>query len=91
MVNADYAETLSAGCTIAHLKKQEPRVQELLAEAYGVVDAFIVTQFHDLDVARTAIEGYKLSDALLTLQVTVDKVLEIDAKLKEFPNDVCGN
>jgi len=89
MVNADYAESLSAGCTIAHLKKQKPEVQEILKEAYGVVDAFIEGQYHNSDVARAAIEGYKLSDALLVLQVTIDKVLEIDAKLKTFPNIIC--
>ena len=89
MVNADYDEVLSAGCTIAHLKKQNSKVQEILEVAYSVIDAFIMSQFHGSDVARAAIEGCKLSDTLLTLQVTTDKVLEIDAKLKEFPNVMC--
>ncbi len=88
MVNADFAEKLSAGCTIAHLKRQNSRVQEILAEAYGVIDAFIEQQFHNADGARAVIEGYRLSDALLTLQVTIDKVLEIDTKLKEFANEI---
>lgn len=88
MVNADFAEKLSAGCTIAHLKKQSAEVQEILSEAYAVIEAFIMEKFGGADVARKAIDGYKLSDALLTLQVTIDKVLEIDARLKEYSNEV---
>lgn len=87
-VNADFAEKLSAGCTIRHLKKQNGEVQEILAESFGILETFITDKFNGSDVARAAIEGYTLSDALLTLQVTIDKILEIDAKLREHPNKV---
>ena len=88
VVNADYAPKLSAGCTIAHLKKQSDRVQELLADSYQVIDIFLAEKFDNSDAARCVIEGYRLSDALLTLQVSADKVQEIDASLKKFSNIV---
>lgn len=87
MVNGDHEEKLSAGCTIAHLKKQNSEVQEILAEAYGVIDAFFAGQFSNSDMAKSGMDGYRLSDVLLILHVAKDKVLEIDAKLREFPNE----
>lgn len=87
MVNADHAEHLSAGCTIAHLRKQKEEVLTALEEALAVIDGFIATAYNNAEVARQAVEGYKLSDALMTLQVPADKVLEIDGKLKNFQNE----
>lgn len=87
-VNADCSEMLSAGCTIRHLKRQNAEVQGVLAGAFGIIETLITEKFNGSGVARAAIEGYTLSDALLTLQVTIDKVLDLDAKLREFPNDM---
>lgn len=85
-LNADCSPMLSADCTIAHLKRQEDEVQEILADSYQLIDVFLAERFGGSDAARDLIGGYKLSYALQTLQVGADKILEIDAKLKGFPN-----
>lgn len=88
MVNADRAEMLSAGCTIRHLKEQCPEVQELCLDAFQLIDQFIAMRFGNAKGAIETIYAYKLSEALLTLQVTVDEVLNLDEQLRKYPNRV---
>lgn len=87
IINANYAKTLSADCTVGYLKSQSSQVQEILGEAFVMLDHFIKEKFPDFAVAKTIAEGNKLSAMLQMLQIPEDKILKLDAKLKELPNN----
>ena len=87
LLKADGAEYLSAGCTIRHLKTQGEEVQKLLADSFQRLEAFITKNYPGNKESATGIvDGYRLADALSVLQVPTDRVLEIDAKLKQIRN-----
>lgn len=86
LVNANLAKYLSAGCTIGYLKQQGDAVEELLKEPLELIREFIQKKFDGAEAAVQAIDGFRLSDALFTLQVPAEKILAWDRELKQIEN-----
>lgn len=64
LANGDMAERLSVGCTLAHLSRQLPEVQELLKDVYAAVDGFIQGRYTNPEAARQVIYAMRLSDIM---------------------------
>lgn len=84
-INGDCEEMLSVDCTFGHLRKQET-AQPLLASIYTAADMVIQQQFGGNPLAIEILSVFKLRDFMKMLGQDQNTIDQMDAALKQIPN-----
>ncbi len=83
-INGDFEKTLSARCTIGHLKRQGHLVEQILEPVLAVISKIFQASGQVDAIVSLMIDSMPLDSAMKTLMMDETEIAEIDSALKKY-------